>query len=195
MNGIEKITARIIANAEAEATDVKAEAAAKCELIREEYDKKSQDEYWRIVKSGVKDCEARVQRLGRAAEMEAKKSILSLKQDMVSDAFTKSVEQVRAMPQEQYIDFLARLASKSSCSGTEEIIVSERDAGIGNEVAQCANKLMNGRGTLKFSGKVRDILGGVILSDGDIEINCSIEAQASQYRYELASQVAEIIFG
>ncbi|MGI6029492.1 MAG: V-type ATP synthase subunit E [Candidatus Heteroscillospira sp.] len=194
MNGIEKITARILADAQTEADAVKAEAEARCAQIRGEYDKKAQEEYWRLVRSGVADCEARVQRLGRTAEMEAKKNLLALKQELVSAAFDQAVEQVRAMPQEQYVEFLARLAAKASDSKGEELVMAPRDAGLGEAVAESANELLGG-GKLRYDGATREMLGGVVLRDGDIEINCSIETLVAQYRYELASQVAEVLFG
>lgn len=193
MNGIEKITARILADAQAEADAVKADAEAKCAQIRGEYDKKAQDEYWRIVRAGVADCEARVQRLGRTAEMEAKKSILALKQDMVSEAFEKATGQVRAMPEEKYVAFLAALAAKAAGSKSEEIVLAQRDAALGEKIAQEANRLCGGK--LHYDGATRDMLGGVVLRDGDIEVNCSIETLVAQYRYELATQVAEVMFG
>ena len=58
MNGIEKITARIRADAEAE-----------CAAIRAENERAAQEEYWRLVREGVKDTEQRVQRLGRTARL------------------------------------------------------------------------------------------------------------------------------
>ena len=193
MNGIEKITARILADAQAEAEAVKAEAREKCSGIRSDYDKKAQDEYWRLARSGVAECEAKVQRLGRAAEMEAKKSILALKQDMVSAAFDQAAQQVCAMPREQYIAFLARLAAQASDTGEEEILVAGRDAELGEQVAAAANQLRGGK--LHYDGNTLDMPGGVVLRQGNIEINCSVETLVNQYRYELASQVAEVLFG
>ena len=55
MNGIEKITARITAEAEAECQAIRAESDKKCAEIRAENDKKAQEEYWRLVREGVKD--------------------------------------------------------------------------------------------------------------------------------------------
>lgn len=193
MNGIEKITARIIADAEAEAAAIRSEAEAKCEQVRSEYDKNAQDVYQRIIKNGAGDCEAHIERAGRTAEMEAKKSVLKLKQDMVSAAFNKAVEQVQNMPEDKYIAFLAGLAAKAACSGCEELIVSSRDAAIGSRVAEEANKILE-NGKLLYNGQTREMLGGILLRDGDVEINCSLETIIAQYRYELASQVAEIMF-
>ena len=41
-----------------------------------ENERAAQEEYWRLVREGVKDTEQRVQRLGRTARLEAKKSVL-----------------------------------------------------------------------------------------------------------------------
>ena len=92
MNGIEKITGRIEADAREQASAITADAEAKCAEIRADYDKQAQDQYWARVRDGVKTCEDRVQRMGRLAEMEARKSILALKQEMVDAAFAAADE-------------------------------------------------------------------------------------------------------
>ena len=94
MNGIEKITGRIEADAREQASAITADAEAKCAEIRADYDKQAQDQYWARVRDGVKTCEDRVQRMGRLAEMEARKSILALKQEMVDAAFAAALERI-----------------------------------------------------------------------------------------------------
>ena len=196
MNGIEKITARIIADAEAEAAAARADAEAKCSQIRADYDKKAQDEYWRTVRAGVKDCEARVQRLGRTAEMEAKKSVLALKQDMVSRAFDSALERVLAMPEDGYAAFprkavcLCRLERDGGDSPLRARRASRRQGRAARE-----RRARRGAGHLTYKGAVRAMPGGAILRDGDIEINSSLDTLLTQYRYELSSQVAEVLFG
>ena len=193
MNGIEKITARILADAQAEADAVKAEAEGKCAAIKGEYDKKAQEEYWNLARAGVNDCEAKVQRMGRAAEMEAKKDLLNLKQEMVSLAFQKATEQVCSMPEEKYVAFLAALAAKASGTKDEELLMAEKDAELGALVAEKANELIGG--SLHYEGNTRDMQGGIVLRRGNIEVNCDIEILVDRYRYELSGQVAEVLFG
>ena len=107
MNGIEKITGRIEADAREQASAITADAEAKCAEIRAGYDKQAQDQYWARVRDGVKTCEDRVQRMGRLAEMEARKSILALKQEMVDAAFAAALERICTMPQADYVAYLA----------------------------------------------------------------------------------------
>ena len=91
MNGIEKISDRLVAEAEAEIAALNAETKAKCDEITAEYQKKAQEEYQSRMAEGVKAAETRLQRLGSAAEMEAKKSILAFKQEMVAKAFADAM--------------------------------------------------------------------------------------------------------
>ena len=50
------------------------------------------------------------------------------------------------------------------------------------------------KGALTVSGETREISGGVIVRQGNIEVNCAVETLVQLRRSELASQVAEILF-
>ncbi len=198
MNGIEKISNRLVADAEAEIAALNAETKQKCDFIREEYEKKAKEEYQSRMAEGVKAAETRLQRLGSAAEMEAKKSILAFKQEMVAKAFSDAAEQLANLPQERYVSFLASQAAAAASAGTEELIFNARDkAAVAPAVAKAANALLEGRGirgALTVSGETREISGGVIVRQGNIEVNCAVETLVQLRRSELASQVAEILF-
>lgn len=199
MTGIEKITGRIEADARAEAAAITAEANAKCAEIRAEYDKKAQDEYWTRVRAGVKECEDRVQRMGRLAEMEARKSTLTLKQTMVSEAFERAVEMICTMPKETYVAAMSKLAAKASVTGNEAVVFNGKDQqGCGGEIVAAANAILaqsGGAANLTVSGETRDICAGFVLKEGDVEINCAVEILAELCRNDLAAQVAEVMFG
>ena len=198
MNGIERISNRLVADAEAEIAALNEETKLRCEEIRAEYEKKAQEEYQSRMAEGVKAAETRMQRLGSAAEMEAKKAILAFKQEMVAKAFADAAEQLVNLPQEQYVKFLAAQAAKAADTGAEELIFNTRDAGtVGPAVAEAANALLEQRGVkgaLTVSGETREISGGVIVRQGNIEVNCAVETLVQLRRSELASQVAEILF-
>ena len=198
MNGIERISGRLVADAEAEIAALTAETKARCEEIRADYEKKAQEEYQSRLAEGVKAAETRMQRLGSAAEMEAKKSILAFKQEMVAKAFEDATERLANLPQEQYVQFLASQAAAAAATGSEELIFNARDkAAVGALVAKAANELMEKKGVkgaLKVSDETRAISGGVIVRQGNIEVNCAVETLVQLRRSELASQVAEILF-
>jgi len=198
MKGIEKITAHIEADANAEAQAILDEATQKAKAIEADYKQKAQDEYWSLIKSGTEDCQDRVQRMGRLASMESQKSILATKQEMVAKAFDKAEEKIVNLPQDKYVEFLAKLASKSASSGEEEIILNERDKNAcGEAVAKAANALLADKGikgNLKVSGETAEISGGLILRSGGIDVNCTVDTLIEICRGEMASQLAEVMF-
>ena len=181
MNGIEKITGRIEADAREQASAITADAEAKCAEIRAGYDKQAQDQYWARVRDGVKTCEDRVQRMGRLAEMEARKSILALKQEMVDAAFAAALERICTMPQADYVAYLAKLAAQAATTGTEALVFNAKDQAK--------------QARLTVSPATRDLRAGFVLQQGDIEVNCAVETIAELCRSDLAAQVAEVLFG
>ena len=195
MNGIDKIIARLEADSKAEIDALNAEAAAQCEAIRAEYSAKAQAEYDARMEAGKAECAAQGERLAGAADMEARKSFLTYKQMLVSNAFKEAEKKLAELPKPEYIAFLASLAAKGTVYGTEELIFNARDAKeVGREVAKAANAALGEKGHLTVSEETREIPGGVIIKQGDIETNCAIDMLVQLQRSELASQVAEVLF-
>jgi len=198
MDGIHKITERITAEAQEEIAAMQAETAEKCRTIKEEYNQKAQDEYWRLIREGTKDCETQVKRLAGTAEMEAKKSVLSMKQEAVARVFKEAENRLCALPEEKYVDFLARQAALAANTGLEEIIFNARDrAGCAKAVTRAANDLLKKRGLLPkltVAPEIGTFKGGLIVKQGDIEVNCTVEKLVELSRSALVTQVAGVLF-
>ena len=198
MKGIDKITSRIIADAEAECRDVKRESDERCAAVRAENEKRAQDEYWRLVREGVKDTEQRVQRMDRTARLEAKKSVLNMKQEAVSRAFELAKDKIAELPERDYVAFLAREAAEAAITGQEEVIFCERDRkSVGAKAVKAANELLAAKGMpglLTLSDATRDMAGGLMLKQGDIEVNCTVDTLLDLTRDELAARVADVLF-
>ncbi len=197
MNGIEKIAARIEADAQAEIAALNAECDAQCAAITAEAEAKAAEAYEKRMARGREDCATRVQRLGATADMEARKSILAFKQEMVSVAFEKAVEAIINLPKEEYIEFLASQAAAASSNGYEELVFSQRDQAVAEAAAKRANAMLKEKGKeahLTVSAETAEIPGGLILRHGDIEVNCAADTLVQLYRNRLAGQVAGILF-
>lgn len=199
MNGIEKITARIEAEAVADAARIAEEGAEQCRAIRAEGEEKARELYWERLREGTKASEARADMLSRAADMEARKSILACKQDIVTRAFDRAGEKLRAMTGEEYLSFLAGQAARASSTGEEELILNARDrASLGEQVAERANRLLSDAGRaarLVLSEDTGSFSGGLVLRSGSITVNCTLEALLFQAREEQAAVVAAELFG
>ncbi len=198
MKGTEKIIAHIRADGDAEAKKIIDAASKQAEEKRAESFKAALSEYEKLMQAGNAECEDILSGSRRIAEMEAKKSVLSVKQEMISAAFDAAREEIVNMPRDKYTQFLARMAAEAAVSGMEEIVLNARDkAEVGKAVCKAANELLSAKGTpgkLTVSEDTADISGGVIVRFGGIETNCSIDALIRQRRSGLSTEVAAALF-
>ena len=198
MKGTEKIIAHIRADGDAEAKKIIDAASKQAEEKRAESFKAALSEYEKLMQAGNAECEDILSGSRRVAGREAKKSVLSVKQEMISAAFDAAREEIVNMPRDKYTQFLARMAAEAPASGMEEIVLNARDkAEVGKSVCKAANELLSAKGTpgkLTVSEDTADISGGVIVRFGGIETNCSIDALIRQRRSGLSTEVAAAMF-
>ena len=198
MKGTEKIIAHIRADGDAQAKKIIDEASKQAEELRAESFKAALAEYEKLMQAGNAECEDILSGSRRIAEMEAKKSVLSVKQEMVASAFDAARSEIVNMPRDKYTQFLARMAADAASTGEEEILLNESDRKeLGKAVCKAANELLSAKGVpgrLTLSEDTADICGGVIIRCGGIETNCSIDALIRQRRSGLSTEVAAAMF-
>ncbi|MBQ7896209.1 MAG: hypothetical protein IJ364_06625 [Oscillospiraceae bacterium] len=198
MNGIEKITARIAAEAQAEAAKVISAAQEQAGLIRAEHENKAQNEYDALVSSAADSARQQTQRQGSSAQLEARKSLLALKQELIAAAYDRAQEKILSLPEDDYIRFLAKLAGQAAVSGDEEIVLNESDrARIGEKLTAAANAKLKERGLegrLTLSCQTRSIAGGLILHKGSVDINCGLDSLLDMSRSSLDAEIAALLF-
>lgn len=198
MNGIDKITARIEADAAAEAAAATQEAAGECDRIRAQAEKAAQEHYWARMKQGVKAVEDRSARLAGTAGMEAKKTILAFKQETVASVFDAARKQLLSMPKAEYIRFLADKAATACTTGREQLVFNAADKkAVAEKVLAAANRAMEAAGKpaeLTVADDTGNFAGGLIVRQGSIECNCTVDALVEQARENMAAQVAAVLF-
>ena len=198
MKGTEKIIAHIRADGDAQAKKIIDEASTQAEELRAESFKAALAEYEKLMQAGNAECEDILSGSRRIAEMEAKKSVLSVKQEMVASAFDAARSEIVNMPRDKYTQFLARMAADAASTCEEEILLNESDRKeLGKAVCKAANELLSAKGVpggLTLSEDTADICGGVIIRCGGIETNCSIDALIRQCRSGLSTEVAAVLF-
>ena len=197
MKGTEKIVDRIISVAKEEAAKIMTESADVCVGIKTEYEESAKKAYTEKIRSGVAQCEEIIEKSDRMSRMEANRNVLALKQEMVKAAFMRAEEKICSLPRDNYIQFLAKLASKASATGSEEIIFAAKDADLSSEVVKSANKLNENTGkkaALKASAVIGDFSGGIILRESGVDLNCTVSAMLEQCKNEISPLVAGKLF-
>ncbi len=194
MKGTEKIIAHIQADAKAQADAILAQAEQQCASIREDYEKKASAAYGDKIRAGVKECQDKVDSIERIAQMEAKKAVLALKQEMVSASFDKARDMIVGLPKEQYAAFLAKLAAQAAVTGDEEVLLNGRDRDtVGPAAVKAANEML-GAGRLTLAADAGNFAGGLILRRGNIEVNCTVELLVELCRADMSAQLAGVLF-
>ena len=192
MNGIEKITGRIRADAQAEADAILAAARKEAGETEASFRRQAEGERALLLAKAEKAAAEREERLVSAAQMEGRKTILAARQEMVEKAFDTALERLCSMPEEQYVQVLVGLVQKASSTGSEEVLFSPADRKrVGKAVVEGANA--TGK-HLTLSGETRPIRGGFILRDGSVEVNCAFETLIRLEKGRSAAQAAKILF-
>jgi len=221
MNGIDKITQRIGADTQAEIDRILADAAAQAEAAADKFRTQAEAEDRDLLAKSERAAAEREERLVSAAQMEARKTLLTAKQEMVERAYQRALEKLRSLPQEQYAELLAALLVRASSTGREEVVFSPEDRegagkaavaranellakeaapelplgdGVLNKVAAGVSAFAQGTAMLAVSEETRDISGGFILKDGRIEVNCTFDALVRAEREQTAGEVAKLLF-
>jgi V/A-type H+-transporting ATPase subunit E len=227
MEGIEKITARIAQDAQAEIDRLTAETDGKVKAILADAQAQAQRESGEIEARGRAAADERLERLSSAAQMERRKLELGAKQEVLGEAFGLALEKLCTLPDQEYIALLTKLVLETSSSGKEQLIFSQKDRNkVGKQVVIAANEALvkervpalpeevtkskvgafvdklvhsttaavTGAGMLTLAEETRDIQGGFIMVDGDVEINCAFETLVRLQREKLERKVADALF-
>lgn len=170
MEGIEKITAKIIQDTESELAQMMAETEEKIKTIGEGAKAQADRETADTLARGRKAADERLERLKSAAQMETRKLTLAAKQEVLGEAFDLALEKLCTLPEQEYVDLLTRLALNASSTGKEQLVFSARDrTRVGKQVVVAVNDCLVSQVTPELpsaltESKVGAFLGKVVNS-------------------------------
>ena len=198
MNGIEKITARIAADAENAAAEIRGNASSDAEEIRHSFEREAGQVRKGIIERGSVKANERDEGLISLAQMETKKMVLAAKQEVLDAAFDLAAEKLQKMPKAEKLAKLTEMAVKAASSGNAKLILNKADkAEFGKELADAVNaklKSLGKEGKISLAEETADITGGMILKDEKGEVNCAYETLLRLNKKEIAGQVAKLLF-
>ena len=220
MTGLEKVTGKIIADAEADAREILSKADDECVAIREKYGAALEAELERLTEAGDRECQALIVRARSSAAMAKRNAILEARAAILNEAYAAAEKQVRTMNNEQYLDLLQKMlrsALKRQIEGEEEsmrlygediapdvyeIILNSRDlSSFGDKLISAFRMGLGARFPvatlvkLRLSAETAPIDGGLILRCGPVETNCSLSMLMAENRRETEAKVSRILFG
>ena len=198
MEGLERILDRIGSDAEGEIAEHLTHAREDSHATLLRYGKLAADKKQQLLERGKLQAQELQSRSLSAGELEARKTMLSVRQELVTEVFTRALQQLSALPADDYMAFLVRQALKASTTGHEEILLNagDRDA-YGEKLTIEVNRLLDASGKsghLTLSPEAHGFSGGLILKNGPIETHCTLEVLVKLARNTLTGDVAKILF-
>jgi V/A-type H+-transporting ATPase subunit E len=145
----------------------------------------------------------RYQQIISEAKMNARRAKLSAKEEVIDAAFNQATGELKVMAadgDDQYKDSLSKMIKEAADEiGRDDLIIhlNEADTNIFKQDLSSTGSDSFELGGVKFTlGEPIEAIGGAILksSDGDIEVNNTIEARLERFKGILRSEVAEVLF-
>ena len=200
-SGTDKIVSSIMSEAQEKADVIIQEANAEVSAITAKAEKAAEAEKIKIQDNGKKQSDMRYQQIISEAKMNARRAELGAKEEVIEAAITKATEELKAKAasgDDEYKDSLSMMIKEATDEiGSKDLIIqlNERDTNdIKSQISDVSTFKIE---DITFEiGEPIDAMGGAILktSNGDIEVNNTIEARLDRFKSILRSEVAEILF-
>ena len=190
---IEKITSKIISEAQELRDKTLSEAAAQSDAVLAEARKKAEEMVEDSRKRGAEEKEKIISRRKSVADIDCRKVFLAKKQELIGQCFDRAVDDIIAMDKDRYTELLTALGTNSGMTGGQLIFNEKERADIGQKVVDALNSRIEG-GSFSLSEETRPLRGGYMLMCGQTFINNTIEALVEEARPELTAEVARMMF-
>lgn len=184
MGNEQKIVDKILADAHAEAEAVLAEAKKEADAIVAEAEDRSEKEMASLLKLAEAEAAKAAAKEISGADMQAKKSVLAKKQEILTGVINEAIEGLQALSGGEYIKTVVSMVENAETG--EEIIISSKER-------EALSAVLAEKG-YTVSNEIRDIGGGFIVKKGEIEYNYSFDSIISVEREAVEQAAAKILF-
>ena len=190
---IEKITSKILGEAEEDKKVVLAEAQRKAQEILDAAKEEAGLFLANEEARGLEDKEKTISRRKSVADIDCRKLVLHKKQELIEACFNKAVDALASMEEDAYVDFMVSLGKATGESKGQLIFNTKDRETVGDKVCQKLNADLE-NANFVLADETRNIKGGFILQVGKVYINNTVEALVAENKDAMNSEVAAMLF-
>ena len=221
MTGLEKITAKIISDAENDAKKTVDAAISEGQRIEREFSEKAARARDDMVSYAESEASNRIARIKSAMALEQRNVVLAAKSELIDEAFALGKKDIAEMDGKKYIALISDILSSVMLGQGKAVEAELRDYGdaeleavdkyevifnesdrekYGAAIVDAAKINITGHNgkpyaeKLVLSEKTADIDGGFILSYGDVSVNCSVSMLLANLRSSCEGIVYKTLF-
>ena len=200
-SGTDKIVLSIMSEAQEKADVIIQEVTAEVSAIQSKADKTAEVEKTRILENGKKQSDMRYQQIISEAKMNARRAKLGAKEEVIEAAFSQAVGELKEKASSKsadYEDSLVKMIKEAADEiGGDDLIIQLNEADTNQFKGEISSDNTFDVEGIKFKlGEPINAIGGAILktSNGDIEVNNTIDARLERFKSILRSEVANVLF-
>ncbi len=190
---IEKITSKILGEAEEDKKVVLADAQREASAIVEAAKYEADDFLAAEEARGLDIKEKTISRRKSVADIDCRKLVLQKKQELIDACFAKAVDALASMEEDAYVEFLVGLGKQTGESKGQLIFNTRDKEAVGEKVCQKLNDSVDGANFV-LADETRNIKGGFIMQVEKVYINNTVEALVAENKDAMNSEVAAMLF-
>jgi V/A-type H+-transporting ATPase subunit E len=193
-----KIIEKIKEDARREAESILEDARREAESILEDARRRAEQRRRDIIARGEKEADLLRQRIVANAKLNARKSALDAKEELISAVFEEAHKQLaQTASTENYRDILRELIKEGVASVGEDVEVLCRPEDEELLKGGILKDLSRELGVdITLSGEKIDSIGGVVVraKSGRVEVNNTFETRLQRMKEALRSRIAKVLF-
>jgi V/A-type H+-transporting ATPase subunit E len=199
-SGTDKIVESIMSEAQGKADVIIQDANAEVSAIQANAEKTAELEKTKILENGKKQSDMRYQQIISEAKMNARRAKLGAKEEVIEAAFNQATGELKekaSSGNDEYKDSLSKMIKEAADEiGGDDLIIQLNEADTNALKSELSSDTFELEGVKFQLGEPIDVIGGAILktSNGDIEVNNTIEARLERFKSILRSEVANVLF-
>ena len=195
---VDNIIAKITKDAEEEAAKIIAVARQKADETKSRLLKDAGIKAKELAGQAQLDIEEIKRRQSLIAELENRKSILSVRRGVLDEVFKKAEQKINELPEDKWEALMTRYILEVCETGEETLCVPEKDrAKYQNGFLAKLNQKIQAegkKGALTLSDKNAGFSGGVLVEGKDGDYDASFTAILKNVRTEYERETAQMLF-
>lgn len=199
---LENIVNKIIGEANETVKVIEERTEGELEKMRRTLEREEKELNDLAVKDAKTEAEKVIMRRVSSARLEGRKRILGIKEMILNETFIEARDKLKTLPDDKYLELLKGFVLEYASTGNEIISLSPFDLKRLKNKLEAWVKGVNGElkekglsGNMKVSDATRDIVGGLVLSEGKTEMNLDFDIILQEMRFLLEGGLTEILFG
>ena len=195
MSNINNLTSKILEDAENKKEVILSEAKKEKNKILSKKKEEAKNAEKVIIDKSEIEAVSKKERIISSAKLEARNEKLKAKQEVISEIFEMSIENLCNISEKDFKEFVRLSILNSNIAGKQNIILNSKGKKIiDKSFLSEINDELGAKASVILSKETRNFKGGFILEKDGIEINNTFEALVNSVKDDLSQDVVRVLF-